>query len=68
MFDSKVLKTNSFFVVSGGHGAGKTTLLQELQKRFFTCIPEVAFPPGGISTRSMTKENKVGKKLLPVLN
>ncbi len=42
MTDSKALRTNGFFVITGGPGAGKTTLLQELQKRFFTCIPEVA--------------------------
>ena len=39
---TKALRTNDFFVITGGPGAGKTTLLQELQKRFFTCIPEVA--------------------------
>jgi predicted ATPase len=42
MIDSKALRTNGFFVITGGPGAGKTTLLQELQKRSFTCIPEVA--------------------------
>jgi predicted ATPase len=42
MTDSKPLRTNDFFVITGGPGAGKTTLLQELQKRFFTCVPEVA--------------------------
>lgn len=42
MTDSKTLRANSLFVITGGAGAGKTTLLQELQKRFFTCIPEVA--------------------------
>ena len=36
------LKTNSFFIITGGPGVGKTTLLQELQKRNFTCIPEIA--------------------------
>jgi predicted ATPase len=35
-------KEEYFFVITGGPGAGKTTLLQELQKRFFTCVPEVA--------------------------
>src|ERR1700759_733987 len=33
---------NNFFVITGGPGVGKTALLQELQKRLFTCIPEVA--------------------------
>src|ERR1700760_2492162 len=32
----------NFFIITGGPGVGKTTLLQELQKRSFTCIPEVA--------------------------
>ena len=36
------MNTNNYFVITGGPGVGKTTLLQELQKRFFTCIPEVA--------------------------
>jgi predicted ATPase len=39
---SQELKTNRFFVITGGPGVGKTTLLQELQKRYFTYIPEVA--------------------------
>jgi predicted ATPase len=47
MTDSKALRTNGFFVITGGPGAGKTTLLQELQKRSFTCIPEV---PGVLRT------------------
>jgi predicted ATPase len=38
---SQELKANCF-VITGGPGVGKTTLLQELQKRFFTCIPEIA--------------------------
>jgi predicted ATPase len=42
MTDRKELTTNGFFVITGGPGVGKTTLLHELQKRFFTCIPEVA--------------------------
>jgi predicted ATPase len=42
MIDSKALRTNDFFVITGGPGAGKTTLLHELQKRFFTCVPEAA--------------------------
>ena len=42
MTDSKALRTNGFFVITGGPGTGKTTLLEELQKQFFTCIPEVA--------------------------
>jgi len=36
------MNTSRFFVITGGPGVGKTTLLQEIQKRFFTCIPEVA--------------------------
>jgi len=34
--------TDRFFIITGGPGVGKTTLLQELQKRHFTCIPEIA--------------------------
>ncbi|HET7002804.1 MAG TPA: AAA family ATPase [Puia sp.] len=39
---SRELNTNCLFVITGGPGVGKTTLLEELQKRLFTCIPEVA--------------------------
>jgi predicted ATPase len=39
---SKEMKSDCFFVITGGPGVGKTTLLRELQKRFFTCVPEVA--------------------------
>ena len=42
MTDFKTLRANGFFVITGGPGVGKTTLLLELQKRFYTCIPEVA--------------------------
>lgn len=42
MTDSKILRSNGFFVITGGPGVGKTALLQELQKRLFTCVPEVA--------------------------
>jgi len=42
MTDSKELRANRSFVITGGPGVGKTTLLEELQRRFFTCIPEVA--------------------------
>src|ERR1700754_3490550 len=42
MTDSPELRANGFFVITGGPGVGKTTLLEELQRRRFTCIPEVA--------------------------
>lgn len=33
---------NNFHVVTGGPGVGKTTLLEELQKRGFEIVPEIA--------------------------
>ena len=33
---------NNFYVITGGPGVGKTTLLEELQKRNFNVIPEIA--------------------------
>ena len=39
---SQDLTANRFFVITGGPGAGKTTLLEELKKRLFTCVPEIA--------------------------
>jgi predicted ATPase len=36
------MMTNSYFVITGGPGVGKTTLLEELQKRLFTCVHEIA--------------------------
>ncbi len=35
-------KTNHFYVITGGPGVGKTTLLNELVRRGFRCVPEVA--------------------------
>ncbi|MDR2956060.1 MAG: AAA family ATPase [Prevotella sp.] len=32
----------NFYIITGGPGAGKTTLLEELQRRGYKCIPEVA--------------------------
>jgi predicted ATPase len=32
----------NLYVVTGGPGAGKTTVLDELQRRGFPCVPEVA--------------------------
>jgi len=36
------MKDPNLYVLTGGPGAGKTTLLDELQRRGFSCIPEVA--------------------------
>lgn len=32
----------NLFVITGGPGVGKTTLLRELERRGFSCVPEVA--------------------------
>lgn len=33
---------NKFFVITGATGSGKTALLQELKKRGYRCVEEVA--------------------------
>ncbi|MEN7547582.1 AAA family ATPase [Rapidithrix thailandica] len=40
-FLEKYLNEN-FFVITGGPGVGKTTLLDELNRKGFCCVPEVA--------------------------
>lgn len=37
-----MIQKNNFYVITGGPGVGKTTLLDELQRRGYKCIPEVA--------------------------
>lgn len=32
----------NFYIITGGPGVGKTTLLEELQRRDYCCVPEVA--------------------------
>lgn len=41
MIPNPVINPN-LFVITGGPGAGKTTLLRELERRGFSCVPEVA--------------------------
>lgn len=36
------MKKNKFYIITGGPGAGKTILLDQLQKRGYDCVPEVA--------------------------
>ena len=36
------MSDSQLVVVSGGPGAGKTTLVDELKRRGFCCVPEVA--------------------------
>ncbi len=38
----KSVYNNNFFIFTGGPGVGKTTVLNELEKRNFRCIQEVA--------------------------
>lgn len=33
---------NNFYIITGGPGVGKTTLINELGKRGYNCVPEVA--------------------------
>ena len=33
---------NNFYIITGGPGVGKTTLINELEKRGYSCVPEVA--------------------------
>ena len=47
---TKFNKNNNFFVITGGPGVGKTSLLQELKKRKFQVIFEIA--------REIIKEQK----------
>lgn len=47
---TKFNKNNNFFVITGGPGVGKTSLLQELKKRKFQVISEIA--------RQIIKEQK----------
>ncbi|MDA9271955.1 AAA family ATPase [bacterium] len=38
----QILNKPNFYIFSGGPGAGKTTVLNELSKKNYRCIPEVA--------------------------
>jgi len=37
-----VTSNNAYFIITGGPGVGKTTLLEELRRRGFRCVDEVA--------------------------
>ena len=41
MFENKLMR-DDFIVITGGPGAGKTTLLNEIQKKGYRYIPEIA--------------------------
>lgn len=52
---------DNFYILTGGPGVGKTTLLKELEKRGYSCVPEVA--------REIIKEQvKCGGNALPWLD
>ncbi len=54
----KILNKPDSFVITGGPGAGKTSLIDELRKRGFSCVDEVA--------RQIIKEQtESGKNALP---
>ncbi len=38
------MQKSNFYVLTGGPGSGKTSVLQELERRGYICIPEVARP------------------------
>jgi len=38
----KLKENNNFYVITGGPGVGKTTLLEELKRRNYEIVPEVA--------------------------
>jgi predicted ATPase len=38
----KLKKNNNFYVITGGPGVGKTTLLEELKRRNYEIVPEIA--------------------------
>ncbi len=38
----QVITKENLFVITGGPGAGKTTIIQELQRRNFVTVPEIA--------------------------
>lgn len=57
----KLKENNNFYVITGGPGVGKTTLLEELKRRNYEIVPEVA--------RELIKEQqKDNGKALPWKN
>src|SRR5690554_1815606 len=38
----KLKENNNFYVLTGGPGVGKTTLLEELERRNYEIVPEIA--------------------------
>lgn len=54
----KLKENNNFYVITGGPGVGKTTLLEELKRRNYEIVPEIA--------RELIKEQQKGNgKALP---
>jgi predicted ATPase len=53
--------SKNFYVITGGPGAGKTTLINELRKKGFTCMEEVA-------RRVIQQQVKLGGDALPWSN
>lgn len=37
-----VILKNNFYIITGGPGVGKTALINELERRGYNCVPEVA--------------------------
>lgn len=57
----KLRENNNFYVITGGPGVGKTTLLEELKRRNYEIVPEIA--------RELIKEQqKDNGKALPWKN
>lgn len=54
----KLKENNNFYVLTGGPGVGKTTLLEELERRNYEIVPEIA--------RELIKEQqKTNGQVLP---
>lgn len=61
MVASKITRFNHFFVITGATGSGKTALINELQKRGYRCVEEVA-------RQIIQEQMKVGGDAVPWKN